>query len=58
MDLTDAHVLVTGACRGIGAGLAREFRGRGARVTLVASGKRHVRLPRRARAFAVLAETP
>ena len=36
MDLTDAHVLVTGASRGIGAGLAREFRAKGARVTLVA----------------------
>lgn len=36
MDLTDAHVLVTGASRGIGAGLARGFRDAGARVTLVA----------------------
>ena len=36
MDLTDAHVLVTGASRGIGAGLAREFHAKGARVTLVA----------------------
>lgn len=33
MDLTDAHVLVTGASRGIGAGLARAFAGAGARVT-------------------------
>ena len=36
MDLTDAHVLVTGASRGVGAGLAREFRAKGARVTLAA----------------------
>ena len=36
MDLTDAHVLVTGASRNIGEGLAREFHRRGARVTLVA----------------------
>ncbi len=36
MDLTDAHVLVTGASRGIGAGLAREFHAKGAKVTLVA----------------------
>ncbi len=33
MDLSDAHVLVTGASRGIGAGLARAFAGAGARVT-------------------------
>lgn len=36
MDLNDAHVLVTGASRGLGAGLAREFHAKGARVTLVA----------------------
>jgi uncharacterized protein len=36
MDLNDAHVLVTGASRGLGAGLAREFHAQGARVTLVA----------------------
>ena len=36
MELKDAHVLVTGASRGIGAGLAREFHRAGARVTLLA----------------------
>lgn len=36
MDLTDAHVLVTGASRGLGAGLARAFAAAGARVSLVA----------------------
>lgn len=36
VELDGAHVLVTGASRGVGAGLAREFHARGARVTLVA----------------------
>jgi short-subunit dehydrogenase len=36
MDLGGAHVLVTGASRGIGAALADGFAARGARVTLVA----------------------
>ncbi len=36
MDLAGAHVLVTGASRGIGAGLARAFAEAGARVTGVA----------------------
>ena len=35
MKLTDAHVLVTGASRGIGEGLARQFAAAGSRVTLV-----------------------
>jgi short-subunit dehydrogenase len=36
MDLAGAHVLITGASRGLGAGLARRFAQEGARVTLVA----------------------
>jgi uncharacterized protein len=36
MDLQGAHVLVTGASRGLGEGLAREFAAAGARVSLVA----------------------
>lgn len=36
MDLNDAHVLVTGASRGIGAAIVRELRLRGAACTLVA----------------------
>jgi uncharacterized protein len=36
MDLTDRHVVITGASRGIGAALADEFAHRGARLTLVA----------------------
>jgi short-subunit dehydrogenase len=36
MDLTDRHVVITGASRGIGAALADEFARRGARLTLVA----------------------
>ena len=36
MQLADRHVLVTGASRGIGAEIAREFARHGARVTLVA----------------------
>jgi short-subunit dehydrogenase len=36
MDLRGAHVLVTGGSKGIGAALAREFAGRGARVTSIA----------------------
>jgi short-subunit dehydrogenase len=36
MELRDRHIVVTGASRGIGAALAREFAARGARVTLVA----------------------
>jgi short-subunit dehydrogenase len=36
MDLTDAHVLITGASRGIGAALADAFSARGARLTLAA----------------------
>jgi short-subunit dehydrogenase len=36
MELTGAHVLITGASRGLGAGLAREFAAAGAGVTVVA----------------------
>lgn len=36
MELNDAHVLVTGGSRGIGAALAREFARAGARVSLTA----------------------
>lgn len=36
MELNGAHVLITGASRGIGAGLVRAFAAEGARVTLVA----------------------
>jgi uncharacterized protein len=36
MNLTDAHVVITGASRGLGAAMAREFAARGARLTLVA----------------------
>ncbi len=36
MDIRDRHVLVTGASRGIGEAIAREFESRGARVSLVA----------------------
>lgn len=36
MNLTDAHVLITGASRGIGAAMASDFHAAGARVTLVA----------------------
>ncbi len=36
MDLTDAHVLITGASRGIGAATAKEFADAGARLTLAA----------------------
>lgn len=36
MDLNGAHVLITGASRGIGAGLARRFAAGGAHVSLVA----------------------
>jgi short-subunit dehydrogenase len=36
LDLVGAHAVVTGASRGIGAHLARELAGRGARVTVVA----------------------
>jgi short-subunit dehydrogenase len=39
MNLAGRHVLVTGASRGIGAALAREFASRGARVTVVARSK-------------------
>ena len=33
MELRDAHVLITGGSRGIGAGLAGRFHEAGARVT-------------------------
>jgi uncharacterized protein len=36
MELTGAHVLITGASRGLGAGLARTFASAGSKVTLVA----------------------
>lgn len=36
MDLNDAHVLVTGASRGIGAAMAAEFAAAGARVSVAA----------------------
>jgi short-subunit dehydrogenase len=36
MDLTNAHVVITGASRGIGAALARDFAAAGATPTLVA----------------------
>lgn len=36
MELRDAHVLITGGSRGIGAALARDFHAAGARVTLAA----------------------
>lgn len=36
MDLKDAHVVITGASRGIGAALADAFAARGARLTLAA----------------------
>lgn len=39
MKISGRHVLVTGASRGIGAALAREFAARGARVTVVARSK-------------------
>ncbi len=39
MELNGAHVLVTGASRGIGADLARRFAGRGATVSLVARSR-------------------
>ncbi len=39
MDIAGRHVLVTGASRGIGAAIAREFASRGARVTVVARSK-------------------
>jgi NAD(P)-dependent dehydrogenase (short-subunit alcohol dehydrogenase family) len=38
MDLTDRHVVVTGAARGIGAALARRFHAGGARVTIADIG--------------------
>ena len=36
MDLKDAHVLITGASRGIGAAMAKEFAAKGARVSVAA----------------------
>lgn len=39
MNISGRHVLVTGASRGIGAAIAREFASRGARVTVVARSK-------------------
>jgi uncharacterized protein len=39
-QFSGAHVVVTGASRGIGHALAREFAGRGSRVTLVARSER------------------
>jgi uncharacterized protein len=37
--IAGAHVLVTGGSRGVGAAIAAEFAGRGARVTVVARGE-------------------
>ncbi len=36
MELTDAHVFITGGSRGIGEAMARRFAGRGARVSVAA----------------------
>lgn len=43
MDLNDAHVLVTGASRGVGAVLAERFTDAGARTTLVARSEEDLR---------------
>jgi short-subunit dehydrogenase len=36
MEIRDAHVVITGGSKGIGAALAKELAGRGARLTLIA----------------------
>ena len=36
MDLNGSHIVITGASKGLGAGLARELSSRGARLTLIA----------------------
>ncbi len=43
MNLTDAHVLITGASRGIGAAMAKEFHAAGARLTLAARDEGRLR---------------
>jgi uncharacterized protein len=43
MNLTNAHVLITGASRGIGAAMAQEFSNKGARVSLAARSETELR---------------
>ena len=43
MELSGAHVLITGASRGIGAAMAAEFAGKGARVSLAARSESELR---------------